>query len=167
MNTNSIECQQIMKEVKKRLFNLNLSSIYYFYLPVLLICFISYVVTPFTADTRVFYSSAILADQLGNFPYNIDASWEIKPIGNRLIVYLLYKFTLLFVEIDEKTNFEITTKIIFSVISLVAVLAFVYRIKNLINKYSVTVTQVFIVTTFSLFSISYWCALQEIGRAHV
>lgn len=52
---------------------------------------ISFVSIPFNYDVRIFQGAARLTDYFGSFPSNIDGAWEIKPIGNRLIHYGLYK----------------------------------------------------------------------------
>lgn len=59
------------------------------YLLLLLTFFISiiYVVTPFCDDVRTFFAAARLVD----FSGGVDQSWEIKPIGNRMVIYAIYR----------------------------------------------------------------------------
>jgi hypothetical protein len=59
---------------------------------------VSYILIPFTNDVRIFQGVARLVDYYGPFPMSLDAAWEIKPLGNRLINYLLYKAGTVFIE---------------------------------------------------------------------
>ena len=59
---------------------------------------VSYILIPFTNDVRIFQGVARLVDYYGPFPMSLDAAWEIKPLGNRLINYLLYKAGTAFIE---------------------------------------------------------------------
>ena len=52
---------------------------------------LSYILVPFTNDVRIYNGVARLVDYYGSFPGSLDAAWEMKPLGNRLIHYLLYK----------------------------------------------------------------------------
>jgi hypothetical protein len=55
---------------------------------------VSFYQMPFTDDVRVFIGAAHQADlNRLPFPWNIDAAWELKPLGNRLIYYTLVRFT--------------------------------------------------------------------------
>ena len=62
----------------------------FFLLPIPIVA-IAYILIPFTNDVRIFQGVARLVDYYGSFPSSLDAAWEMKPLGNRLIHYLLYK----------------------------------------------------------------------------
>ena len=54
--------------------------------PVLLI---SFLLEPFTPDLIIMLGTAKITAKIGSFPANIDAIWEIKFIGNRILFYIL------------------------------------------------------------------------------
>ena len=53
---------------------------------------ISYCLTPLTDDATIFIGVERIADLYYPFPIGIDLAWEIKPMGNRIINWVLYKF---------------------------------------------------------------------------
>lgn len=123
-------------------------------------CLLSYILTPFAGDIRVFFSSAFLADQMGNFPHSIDASWEIKPWGNRMIAYLLYKVGIVFFDFNDKISFEIGIKAIFSIVIITSIIGLLYSLNKHMGKQSLQLISIGFLLFFSLFSVSYHCALQ-------
>ena len=62
--------------------------LYYFILP---FTAVSFVLTPLTNDTRIFLGAAAIADTYYQLPYGLDAAYEVKPIGNRILNWFLYK----------------------------------------------------------------------------
>ena len=52
---------------------------------------ISFVLTPLTNDTRIFIAAEAIADNYYQLPYGWDAAYEVKPIGNRILNWVLYK----------------------------------------------------------------------------
>src|SRR5271157_1647430 len=60
-----------------------------------------YIILPFTAmsfvlcrltnDTRIFIAAEAIADTYYHLPYGWDAAYEVKPIGNRILNWVLYK----------------------------------------------------------------------------
>lgn len=67
-------------------------------IPIIALCNI---IIPFTNDARIFQGVARLVDYNGIFPYSLDAAWEIKPLGNRLINYILYKLVSPFLDFNS------------------------------------------------------------------
>lgn len=57
---------------------------------------LSFILIPITNDMRIFQGVARVTDYFGAFPFSIDRAWEIKPLGNRLMEYLIYKLVTLF-----------------------------------------------------------------------
>jgi hypothetical protein len=121
---------------------------------------VTYVITPFTPDIRIFFSAAKWTADLSNFPFNLDQIWEIKPVGNRFIFYALYRFTTLFVDYQEKVLFEIAVKAIVVALSLIAIAAFAYGARDILRKYQVPALDAFFLTAVGFFSISTWSAVQ-------
>jgi hypothetical protein len=62
--------------------------LYFIILPV---TSISFILTPLTNDSRIFIGAAAIADRFYPLPYGLDAAYEVKPIGNRIINWVLYK----------------------------------------------------------------------------
>ena len=68
--------------------------LYYLILP---FAGISFILTTLTNDSRIFLGAAAIADNFYSLPYGWDAAYEVKPIGNRIINWMLYKVANTFV----------------------------------------------------------------------
>jgi hypothetical protein len=68
--------------------------LYYIILP---FAGISFILTDLTNDTRIFIGADAIADNFYSLPYGWDAAYEVKPIGNRIINWILYKVANTFV----------------------------------------------------------------------
>lgn len=74
----------------------------------------AYWATPVTGDILVFLGSSHLADiQYGGGIWGAIQSWELKPLGNRIFIYFIYKTTLLFIDFADKDTFIAVCKIIY------------------------------------------------------
>jgi len=62
--------------------------LYYACLP--FVC-INFILTPLTNDTRIFIAAEAIADTYYSLPYGWDAAYEVKPIGNRIVNWVLFK----------------------------------------------------------------------------
>lgn len=81
-----------------------------------LISLLYYFVTPFTEDIFVFLGAAHIAEiQYGGGIWGAIHSWEIKPFINRILIFVVYKFTSLFVDFDAKQDFIIVLKLVYSI----------------------------------------------------
>jgi hypothetical protein len=74
---------------------------------------ISFVLTPLTNDTRIFLGAEAIADTYYKLPYGWDAAYEVKPIGNRILNWVLYKVANAFVPFtsNDYTHFGWAVKI--------------------------------------------------------
>ena len=66
--------------------------------------FVAWFEAPLSNDSRIFFAAARQADFKGDFPLNVYRTWELKPLGHRVIIYGIYKmrFTIiLFLTIDH------------------------------------------------------------------
>jgi len=117
------------------------------------------IVTPFSMDHRVMVSAAFLTDFNGPFPTNLDNSWENKPVGNRLIMYFLYKTASIFTGFQDKILFEAGIKAINVIITTFSVCLFIHSIRKFLlqNNISPLFTTIFLL--FALFSLSYFTSL--------
>lgn len=72
-------------------------------------CFIT---AKFTNDVAIFMGVENIADKFYPFPQGIDLAWEAKPIGNRIINYLILKAAEVFVPFSDAVNFVVVAKAI-------------------------------------------------------
>lgn len=70
---------------------------YILYFLVLPFVSISFVLTSMTNDSRIFIGTEAIADRFYPLPYGWDAAYEVKPIGNRILNWVLYKIANFFV----------------------------------------------------------------------
>lgn len=68
--------------------------LYYLILPLVSI---SFVLHKLTNDSRIFIAAEAIADTYYKLPYGWDAAYEVKPIGNRILNWCLYKIANAFV----------------------------------------------------------------------
>ena len=62
---------------------------------------------PFNEDVRSQFAAARQADYRGWFPGNIVEAWDIKPIGNRMMIYGFYRAAANLVAFRDKPTFEL------------------------------------------------------------
>jgi len=75
---------------------------------------ILYFMTPFTGDIYVFLGSSRLADiQYDGGIMGAIKSWDLKPLGNRILVYIFYKISTLLVDFSQKQEFLFVLKLLF------------------------------------------------------
>lgn len=79
--------------------------------------FVSFVTAPLTGDIKVFIAAAnqVQYKDLNGLKAIFEA-WELKGIGNRILMYVLYQLTKLFVTYGHVTQFEIVVKFIYAII---------------------------------------------------
>jgi len=124
---------------------------------VLLPVSLSFLLNSITSDGKIYISLAKITDLWGTFPSNLDALWEVKPIGDRFIFYSLYKITSLFTEFGTY-EFEI----LFKAICICIVLIICYYFSKQINKkYIFLLTSLAFLTPMGFISISpdWWACL--------
>lgn len=127
---------------------------------VLLPVTISFMLNSITSDGKIYISLAKITDLWGYFPSNIDALWEVKPIGNRFIFYVLYKITSAFTSFGTY-EFEL----LFKAICIGIVLLICYYFSKQINrKYVFLLTSLAFLTPMGFISISpdWWACLISI-----
>jgi len=121
--------------------------------------------SPFNGDVLVSFGSAIQADYLGNFPANIYHSWNLRGIGYKYLIYLLYKITALITGKENIVAFQITAKFLYYSIFLTLSYFSFKALKAFLNKYSLNWHTLFLVFAFLMLSLSGFCSLQaeEVG----
>lgn len=73
------------------------------------LCFI---VTDLTNDMRIYLGVEHIAANYYPFPEGIDLAWEIKPIFNRVINFVLYKIATLFVPFEDHFLFGVALRLL-------------------------------------------------------
>jgi hypothetical protein len=112
---------------------------------------IAYLIIPLTNDARIYLGVEHIAASYYPFPECIDLAWEIKPIANRLINYVLYKIGILFVPFDNHFLFGVAVKCI-SLIVVILVAYYFYRVVR--GKYT------FLLVFFAFVLMANFCILQ-------
>lgn len=115
-----------------------------------------FVITPLYSDIRVFLGAARHADLWGAFPFGVDVIWEIKPMGNKLLFYGIYKISSTFASIPS-LEFEMWCKIIYMALAVAIVLLFINRQRNGMLK---DLAHPYLVIWSVLFTVSYFCQMQ-------
>ena len=129
--------------------------IYLFILP---ITSLSFILTPLTSDATVFIGIEYIADHFYPLPAGWDAIWEIKPMGNRLLNWALYKIGSVVVPLDNPVMFSIVIKIIALVAVLIVSYYFSIRI-NIQYSFPLTVLAFIAVGGISTLQPEWWSSL--------
>lgn len=92
---------------------------------------LSFVLCKLTNDTRIFIAAEAIADKFYSLPYGWDAAYEVKPIGNRIVNWVLYKVANAFIPFvdNDYAHFGIAVKITALVILVVCLLYISSKIK--------------------------------------
>ncbi len=103
------------KDYVKQIFD---SILYFIVIPYVAI---SFCLTRLTNDSRIFLGVEALADNYYSLPYGFDAAYEVKPVGNRILNWILYKIANVFVPfVDNHYDwFGISVKILALIILVV------------------------------------------------
>lgn len=112
---------------------------------------LSFVLIPLTNDVRIFFGSAHIAAQFYPFPQGVDLAWELKPVFNRIIFYLLYKMATLFSHFSDPVAFGFCVKSI-SLIPVTVVSVYFARVMRL--------KTLFFLCFLSFVSVGVWGSLQ-------
>ena len=90
----------------------------------------SFVKTPFTGDVKVFMAAANQVKyQDANWFMSILESWELKGIGNRFLMYIIYLFADCVVGFDNKILFQYVCKLIYAIFLVTVQLLSVFLIR--------------------------------------
>jgi hypothetical protein len=90
------------------------------YFLILPYCCISFILCDLTNDNRIFIGTEAIADKFYPLPYGWDAAYEVKPIGNRILNWMIYKVANFFVPIvnNDYTHFGWVVKATMLIIML-------------------------------------------------
>ncbi|MBQ8605434.1 MAG: hypothetical protein IJ408_01745 [Clostridia bacterium] len=80
-----------------------------------LLAIYSFVKTPFTGDIKVFMAAANQVKyQEGDILHAIFEAWELKAIGSRLLMYIIYAISDMLVGFENKIAFEAVCKLVYA-----------------------------------------------------
>ena len=130
--------------------------LYSFYI----LLFLIYILKPINFDTKIYLSAAYQADLIGGFPNNLFEAWEHKLILNRLIFYLLFKISNLFVSVNDIVIFEAVVKLIYGIISIAIIKLFSKYTKEFFLKHKINEEKVFFVLYTILIGTPIYFSLQ-------
>jgi len=127
---------------------------YYILFAVSALMLIFSIVTPLGTDVTVSFGAAIQADYLGKFPYNVYDSWNLRGIGYKYLIYLIYRIGLMF-STPGSPSFEIWAKMIYYAIFLpISYLSF-KLLKPSFVKLKIYWVDAFIIFLISVLSFSW------------
>jgi len=134
----------------------------YLFLGILLVLVL---LNPFNGDVLVSFGNSIQADFLGNFPENVYHSWNLRGIGYKYFIYILYKITALITGKENFLTFQITAKFLYYSMFLTLSYFSFKSLKVFLNKCSLNWHTIFLVFAFIMLSLSGFCSLQaeEVG----
>jgi hypothetical protein len=135
---------------------MTLFSRVWYYLMFPFLC-ISYLLTPLTHDAQTFIGAERIADLFYPFPQGIDLAWEIKPIGNRIANWVLYKWGDTLVGFASPW-FPLAVKLL----ALLAVLAVSYYFAAVVPGWYVfplAFTALTAVSDINILQAEYWAVL--------
>lgn len=110
---------------------------------VCIILFLIYIVKPISFDVKLYLGAAYQANLIGSFPINMMEAWEHKLILNRLIFYLLFQITNLFVRANHIIIFETLVKLIYGIISILIIKIFSKQTKKFFEQYNISEETIF------------------------
>ena len=119
---------------------------------------ISFVLTPLTNDVRIFFGVEYIADKFYPFPYGWDLAWEIKPIGNRLVNWVMYKLASLFASINNPIWFGIAVKVFALAIVVMVSVYFAEAVKAR-YAFALTFLALIAVGNISVLQAEWWAVL--------
>lgn len=135
-------------------------ALYLILLLAIIFSLLSYIGKPICGDVKTFFAAARQADYIGNFPYNIYLSWELKPLLTRLLAYCIYKIATFFSDFQHKETFELAVKLIYSMVVFFIILLSTAGMRKFLTKYNISSLLVFFVLLFSFYSLSFWSSMQ-------
>ena len=112
---------------------------------------IDFITTPLTNDARIYLGVEHIASRFYPFPQGIDLAWEIKPIGNRIINYVLYNAASFFSDFGDKYEFGEVVK---GIALVCVILAAVYFAATVRGEYT------FWYVFFGFTAVANFCILQ-------
>jgi len=89
--------------------NLYQKVFYYLMFPIITI---SYILVPNTNDARIYLGVEYIADKFYPYPYGWDLAWEIKPMANRMMAWVLYKLASVVTPLENTILFGVVVKAI-------------------------------------------------------
>ena len=119
---------------------------------------ISFVLTPLTNDVRIFIGVEYIADKFYQIPYGFDLAWEIKPIGNRIVNWIMYKLASPFASINNPFWFGVSVKVFALIAVIVVSLYFADAVKSQ-YAFELAVISMTAIGNISVLQAEWWAVL--------
>lgn len=120
-----------------------------------------FLVNPYKEDQKNFFTAAYCTDISHlSFPDNCVHTWELKPIGNRVFFYSLYKVTTLFVDYTNKPLFVSVSLFIYALFALLMFSVSFYLLKGYLTGKGINTLTAFYITVISFFAVCPEVSLQ-------
>jgi len=127
----------------------------------LILVILSYVFTPFKEDQKAFFAASFYADMSSSrFPVNVLKTWELKPIGDRMVNYFLYEAATSLVNYVQKDAFE---PVVLGIYALLAIGIFYFMASSLrpvLERLQLNSNSVFFCSMLAFFSVAPKVSLQ-------
>lgn len=136
----------------KQIFN---AVLYLVMIPITLWSFIFF---KLNNDVHIYMGVEYIADKFYPFPYGFDLAWEIKPIGNRILNWALYKFATLFVSFDNHVMYAILVKLLVVAIAIGVAWYFASKLKYE-YIFPLVLVALFAIGTISEMQPEWWAAV--------
>jgi hypothetical protein len=120
--------------------------------------FLSFILTPLQNDTKIFIGVEYIADTFNQIPAAWDQVWEIKPIGNRILNWALYKAASVIAPISNPALFGIVVKTIALVMAIVVAWYFASKV-NVRYTFPLTIMAFCAIGTISTLQPEWWASL--------
>ena len=115
---------------------------------------VSFLVEALSVDVRFYLGLERVAAKVGTFPTNLDTVWEVKPVGNRFIFYVLDQFASPWF---GSGLYEIIVKIIPAIIALAILWWFARMVAR---KWGVPFRYPFLIAFLGIFAIGNFVILE-------
>ena len=122
---------------------------------------LSFVIISLTNDLRIYLGVANIATHYYPFPQSIDLAWEIKPVMNRLINYILFNIANNFVPLDNIFWFGVAIKTLGLIIVVIVAWYFAKQI-NIPYTFAVTFLTLTTMANFFIMQAEYWALVFSI-----
>ena len=136
----------------KQIFDTTLSCIL---LPIIGILFI---LEPLNNDIHIYMGTEYIADHFYPLPAGWDLAWEIKPMGNRILNWWLYKIATIFTQMSNYQAFSIIVK----TVALIVVVLIAYYFASVVNMeygFPLTVLAFLAIGNISALQPEWWASL--------
>ena len=122
--------------------------------------FTTWLDAPWGGDKANFFAAARQADYHGSFPFNVYESWEVKPLGHRVVIYGIYKAAKRVSDYSNKPGFEKATKVVYAAAVLLITAVVLFGTRRWLKDNNIPILWVFFAVALVFLSVSWRITLQ-------